>query len=188
MAVQCAGGFIRQKQLGAVDDGSGTSAPLLLAAGHLIGVFIQNIHDVQFFSHFPHPSVDLTCGNLVDSQCHSDVFGDGQCVQQVKVLKHKAQVFPTKPGNLFFIYLCHISSIQIDMSCADRIDGGNAVEQGGLAGAGCAHNPYKFPLLNGKADVLNGFCDIPAIPVIFLDMFQLQNFFHSIITSDPIVK
>ena len=127
MAVQCAGGFIRQNQLGAVDDSSGTSAPLLLAAGHLIRVFIQDVRDVQFFSHIPHLSVDLVCGNLVDSQRQSDVFGDGQSVQQVKVLKHKAQIFPTKPGNLFFIYLCYIGSVQIDMSCTDRINGGNAI-------------------------------------------------------------
>ena len=46
MAVQCAGGFVRQNQLGIVDDGSGAGAPLLLAAGYLIGVFFQNIRDV----------------------------------------------------------------------------------------------------------------------------------------------
>ena len=41
-----------------------------------------------------------------------------------------------------------------------------------------AHDSYKFPLLNGKADVLNCFCNIPTISVIFLDMIQFQNFFH----------
>ena len=64
------------------------------------------------------------------------------------------------------------------MSRTDGINGGNTVEQGGLAGTGCSHDSYKFPLLNGKADVLNCFCNIPTIAIIFLDMIQFQNFFH----------
>ena len=51
------------------------------------------------------------------------------------------------------------------MSRTDHINGGNTVEQGGLAGTGCSHDSYKFSLLNGKADVLNCFCNIPAISV-----------------------
>ena len=35
-------------------------------------------------------------------------------------------------------------------SRTDHINGGNTVEQGGLAGAGCSHDSYKFSLLNGK--------------------------------------
>ena len=66
----------------------------------------------------------------------------------------------------------HIGSVQIDMSRTDGINGGNTVEQGSLAGTGCSHDSYKFSLLNGKANVLNCFCNIPAISVIFLDMIQ----------------
>ena len=64
------------------------------------------------------------------------------------------------------------------MSRTDGINGGNTVEQGSLAGTGCSHDSYKFSLLNGKADVLNCFCNISAISVIFLDMIQFQNFFR----------
>ena len=170
---------------------------MLLAAGHLIGVFVQNIRDVQLSGHFPHPAVDLACGDLVDGKCQGNVFGDGQGIQQVKILKHKAQVFPTEPGNLLFIDFGHIGSIQIDMSRADRINGGNAVEQGGLTGTGCTHDPHKFPLLNGKADVLNRFCNILAVSVILLDMLQFQNLvhivrppsiIHSLIATPPFKK
>ena len=77
MAVQCAGGFVRQNQLGIVDDGSGAGAPLLLAAGHLIEVFVHNICDVQLSGHFPHTTVDLTCGDLIDGQRQGNIFGDG---------------------------------------------------------------------------------------------------------------
>ena len=153
-----------------------------------IGVFVQNICDVQLSGYFPHPTIDLACGDLVDGQRQGDIFGDGQGVQQVKILKHKAQILPAKPGNLLFVDLGYIRSVQIDMSRANRINGGNTVEQGGLAGTGRAHDPHEFTLLHRKADVLNRFCDIPAVPVIFLDMFQLQYFFHSNITSASYCK
>ena len=82
-----------------VDNGSGTGAPLLLASRHLIGVLIQNVRDIQLSGHFPHPPIDLACGNLVDGQRQSYVFRNGQRVQQVKILKYKSKILPTKPGN-----------------------------------------------------------------------------------------
>ena len=41
---------------------------------HLIGVLIQNIRDIQLSGHFPNPSINLPCGNLVDGQRQGDVF------------------------------------------------------------------------------------------------------------------
>ena len=128
VAVQSAGRFIRQNQFGLVDDCPSASTPLFLTAGHLVGVFVQNIRDVQFYGHSPHPTVNLARGNLIDGQCQGNVFTDGQSIQQIKILKHESEIFPAKPGNLFFIDLGYIGSIQIDMSRADCINGGNAVE------------------------------------------------------------
>ena len=49
MAVQGTGGFIGQEQLRFVDDRPGAGAALFLAAGHLIGIFVQNIRDADVF-------------------------------------------------------------------------------------------------------------------------------------------
>lgn len=158
MAVQSARRFICQNQFGLIDDCPGASTSLLLTARHLIGIFVKNIRDVQLSGYFSYPTINLTCGNSIDCQCQSNILANGQSVQQVKVLKHKSKVLPAKPGNLLFIDFRHIGSIQIDMPCADRINSGNAVEQSGLAGTGCPHNPHKFPFLNRKANILNCFC------------------------------
>ncbi len=46
MAVQCACGFICQQESGIVDDRPCTGAALFLAAGYLIGIFVQDITDI----------------------------------------------------------------------------------------------------------------------------------------------
>ena len=54
------------------------------------------------------------------------------------------------------------------MAGTDGINGGDTVEQGGLAGARGPHDSQKFALRDGKADVLNGFCNIAFIAIVFL--------------------
>ena len=61
----------------------------VLKLEHILGVFVQNICDVQLSGYFPHPTIDLACGDLIDGQRQGDIFGDGQGVQQVIFLKHK---------------------------------------------------------------------------------------------------
>ena len=84
--------------------------------------------------------------------------GDSNSIVNQKALLSKYATDNGFSNPVFFIDFRHIGSIQIDMPCADRINSGNAVEQSGLAGTGCPHNPHKFPFLNRKANILNCFC------------------------------
>ena len=178
MAVQRAGGLVGQQQLGVIDDGPGAGTPLLLASGHMVGVLIQDVPDIQLLGHLPDAGLHLTGGRSIDGQRQGDILGDGQGIQQIEVLEDKAQVFPTEPGQGFGPQLRHVRPVLIDVAGADGVNGGDAVEQGGLAGAGGSHDPQELPFRDGKADVLDGLRDISPVAVVFLDVLQLQDRLH----------
>jgi len=66
------------------------------------------------------------------------------------------------------------------MPCTYGINRRNTVEQRCLSRTGRTHNSEKFPSFHRKANVFNGFGNIPFIAIIFLDMFQFQNRIHLI--------
>ena len=178
VAVQGAGGFVGQDQFGVVDDGPGAGAPLLLPAGDLIGVLVQNVPDVQGVGHGLDLGVDGLGGRAADGEGQGDVLPDGEGVQEVKVLEDEAQVLPAELGQLLGPQPGDVLPIQADGAGTHRVDGGDAVEQGGLAGAGGPHDSQKLPVLHGKADVVDGAGHPAAVAVDFLDVFQLQQWFH----------
>lgn len=71
-------------------------------------------------------------------------------------------------GTLFMV-----NAVQINVSRAHCIDGGNAVEKRDFPGTGGPHNTHKLARADGEADILNCFCDISLIPIIFLDLFYI---------------
>ncbi len=75
MTVQGAGGLIRQQELGPVDDGARAGAPLLLAAGKLVGVFVQNVRDIQLPGDVLHPG-PLSFGGTLLMERASPIFSD----------------------------------------------------------------------------------------------------------------
>lgn len=89
VAVQSPGGLIGQDELGVVYHGPGAGAPLLLAAGDLIGELGQDVPDVQGVRHLLDLPINLAGRDLVDGEGQGDVFPHGKGVQEVEVLKDK---------------------------------------------------------------------------------------------------
>ena len=129
MAVQGTGGFIGQEQLRFVDDRPGAGVALFLAAGHLIGIFVQNIRDAEGLRHLQHFCVNLFCRRVIDGQGQRNIFGNSERVQKVEVLKDKAEIFPAESGQRMIPDFCDIRPVQADMAGADRINRGDAVQQ-----------------------------------------------------------
>ena len=69
----------------------------------------------------------------------------GQGIQQIKVLEHKAQLLPAEPGQLPGREGGDALPVQQDVPGADGVDGGDAVEQGGLPGARGPHDGNELP-------------------------------------------
>ena len=63
------------------------------------------------------------------------------------------------------------------MARADRVYGGDAVQERGLAAAGSPHDGDELPLRHIEADPVQGFGDIVPASVILLDCLYLQHVF-----------
>ena len=111
VAVQCAGGFVGQQQFGMVDDGPGAGTALLLSTGYLIRVVVENLTDVQLLRHVQNTGLHLLSGCSMDGQRQRNVLKNGQCIQKIEVLKHKAQIFPPEPSQCLGLDLRYIGSI-----------------------------------------------------------------------------
>ena len=133
LGVQRPGGFVSQEQGLARNHCSGAGSPLLLAPGNLIRKFRQDVGDAQLSSHLPHPVLYCSGVLVIQREGQTDVFLDGQGIQQIEVLEHKAQPLPAELGQFTFRQVGHAHPVQENFPGADGVNGGNAVEQGGLA-------------------------------------------------------
>ena len=154
--VQRAGGLVGQHQGGPGDDGPGRSAALLLPAGHLVGVFVQTVLDAQQPGVLLHLFPDLSRRRPDDGQGQGDILKGRQGVQQVAVLKDKAQPFPAEAGQFLSPQVGQFLPIYQDGAGGGPVDGGDTVEQSGLARAGGPHDAHIFSASQGKADPVQG--------------------------------
>lgn len=98
VTVQCSGGFIRQDKFRGMYKSPCTRTALLLSARYLIGIFVQDISNAQLSSSLLHLGFDLFRGRFLDRKSQCNIFPQGQGIQQVEILKNKAQIFPPEPG------------------------------------------------------------------------------------------
>ena len=95
-AVQGPGGLVGQDQTGMGDQRPGHGGPLLLAAGHLVGILVQQLQDAQLAGDGVQPGLQLPIGPPGQHQGQVDVVPQGEGVQQVELLEHEAQVVPAE--------------------------------------------------------------------------------------------
>ena len=146
----------RWQQGGSGDDGPGRSAALLLPAGHLVGAFVQTVLDAQQPGVLLHLFPDLSRRRPDDGQGQGDILKGRQGVQQVAVLKDKAQPFPADAGQFLSPQVGQFLPIYQDGAGGGPVDGGDTVEQSGLARAGGPHDAHIFSASQGKADPVQG--------------------------------
>ena len=171
LGVQVAGGLVRQDQQGVVDEGPGHGTALLLAAGDLRRVFVPDGGDAEHVAQLVRPGLCLAGDGAADDGGQQDVLPDRQAVQQQKVLEHEAQLPVADLGQGVLAEISQLLLPQGDLPAVDGDVAGDAVEQGGLAGAGGAHNGYEFPLLNGQGhalqDLVGGLAHLIGLVQVF---------------------
>ena len=90
--IEGAGGFIGQQQRRVVDDRPGDGHPLLLAAGELIWSVGQTLGQAHPLQGRGRPPTPLHQGHARINHRQHHVLQGTELGQQVKLLKHKAQV------------------------------------------------------------------------------------------------
>ena len=71
------------------------------------------------------------------------------------ILENKPQLFSSKVCKLCPVKRRDVLFFYIDMTAGDGINRGNAVQQGGFAGAGSTHDAEKFSFANRKRNVVD---------------------------------
>ena len=119
--VQGAGGLVGQDELRVGDDGPGNGRPLLLAAGDLVGKLLQQLPNAQPVGDGVDALFHLVVLLARQHQGQKDVVLQGEGVQQVEVLEHKAQVVPAEGGNLLLIEGYDVPHIQKHLAAGGLI-------------------------------------------------------------------
>src|SRR5690606_11732791 len=154
--VQVARGLVGQQNGRLVNDGPGRGGPLLLPAGHLVRVFVQNVVDAQPPADVVQPLADDAARLAVQHQRQNDVFAQRQRVQQVVVLEHEAEALAAEAGQLVPFELGGVHALDAHGARRGRVDGGQQVQQRRFAAARRSHDAHELALFDGEGEVVQG--------------------------------
>ena len=174
LAVQGPGGLVGQDDAGLGDEGPGHSHPLLLPAGDLVGVLLQQCVDTQPPGQGQQPLLHLLVGLPRQHQGEQDVVLDGECVQEIEILEDKAQVVPTEGSDVPLLDGDDVLPVQQDLAAGGLIQGRQDIQQGRLAAAGLAHDGDVLSGLHGKVDAGEGL-DLLSAETGGIDLFQIAD-------------
>ncbi len=170
--VEGAGGFVGEDDLGIGDDGAGGGDTLFLAAGELVGVFVEDAGDVEFGGDFADAVDGFLAVDALDGEGEGDVFTGGEGVEEIKVLENEAEFFAAEAVEGVAFELGDVLVFDEDVAAGDAVDGGDDVEEGGFAGAGGSHDGDEFSLVDFEGDVVDGFGEVGAVAVVFFDVLD----------------
>ena len=104
-----------------------------------------------------------------------DVLAGRQGVEQVRVLEDEAEPLAAEARELSVAQGRDVDAVDVDVARGRAVDGGDAVEQGGLAGAGGAHDGDELAGADGHAHAVEGAGHVVASAVVLLDSLEAQH-------------
>ena len=140
LGVEGAGGLVGHDDGGLGDERPGGGDALLLATRHLVGVLVEDLADAQAGGRLLDASEHLAGRDAGDGERQGHVFPCGQGVQQVGVLEDEAELLAPELRERAAAQPCHLAPAHEHVAACGRVDGRDAVEQRGLAGARSAHD------------------------------------------------
>ena len=151
--VERAGRLIGEDELRVCDKRAGDGGALLLSARDLIGVFLQDVLDAELCGNRIERAAHLVVLLAREHQRQEDIVLNRKGVEQIKILKHEAQIVTAEGGYLLLLYLDDVASVEQDLSGARLIERSEDIQKRRLAAAALAHDGDVFALLNREADV-----------------------------------
>ena len=154
LGVQGAGGFVGEDHVGTGDHGAGHGDALLLAAGQLAGTVVEALGQAEGVDELGEEGlVRLLAGQF---QRQQDVLLSGQGGQQVEGLEDETDALPAEEGELLVVEGVELLATQHHPARGDLVQPGQAVHQGGLAGARGAHDGGEGAPGEGDVDAVEG--------------------------------
>ena len=177
LAVQRAGGLVRQQDIRVVDEGAGDGHALHLAAGHLGGALVHLVTQAHLPQGFGGPAAALLARNAGNGQRQLYVGEDGLVGDEVVALEHEADGVvavgvPVAVGVLF-----GGDAVDDKVAAVVAVEAADDIQKSGLARAGRAQNGDELVVAEVEADTVEGVLDqLPGL-ILFADLFELKHRF-----------
>ena len=170
LAVQRAGGLVRQENVRVVDEGAGDGHPLHLAAGHLAGLFIQLVAQAHPLQRLLRPAAALRLGYPRQGQRQLHVGQHRLVGDEVIALEHKAHRVVAVGVPVAVPVLFCGAAVDDEIAAGVAVKSADDVQRGGLAAAGGAQNGDELILPELQIDAPQGLHRGPAHRIAFVDV------------------
>ena len=164
--IEIAGGLVGEEHGGVAHQGAGDGHALLLAAGQFGGLVAQTCLQ----AHFAQQADGLGTGFLhgtPGNQCRDhDVLLGGKFRQQVVRLEDETDAPPAEGGQRVTLQVQDVLPVDVQATAVRRQECAEDLQEGGLAGAGRAHDGHDLVRLGAE---INPFQDLQG-PETFVDV------------------
>ncbi|CAE7229328.1 bsn, partial [Symbiodinium necroappetens] len=164
--VEVSGRLVGDEDGGVGDDGAGDGDALLLAAGELAGEVVGAVRDTHPLQRTGDAIVALPARERVDEQGELDVLVGSEDGDEVVELEDVADVFGAPVRELGAGEPGDVLALDDERARGGRVDAGDEVEEGGLAGAGGAHEGEEVAALDAQVEAVEGADGVLALGVL----------------------
>ena len=180
LAVQGAGGLVRQDDVRVVDQGPGDGHPLHLAAGHLAGLLFQLVPQPHPLQGLFGPAAALCLGHPGEGEGQLHVLQHGLVGDEVVALEHEPDGVVPVGVPVPVLKVLGGAAVDDQVPRGVLVQAAHDVQQGGFAAARGAQDGHEFPAAELEADAPQGLY-LPLVPrgVVLVDVFQFQ---HNVMT------
>ena len=154
LGVQRARGLVGKDDLRAGDEGAGDGDALLLAAGHLVGEVGGPGREPELLQVFHRHLVPLLPRDALVVEGELHVLHGRLEVDEVEALEHEADHPVAVVRRLLFGQVLDELAVQPVFAGVVIVQDAQDIEEGGLAGAGGAHDGHELPAFDGEVDAL----------------------------------
>jgi hypothetical protein len=169
--VKVAGGFVRQNQLGALNDRARHTDQLLLTAGKLVREQVFFANDVEAVEDVANQANALFVRHVFVGEGNFQVLVHGQVVDQVVALKNEPDVGFVQLIPLLYVEAMDRFAVEVVLACPRAVEHPDDAEESGLAGPRGAHKRNKFARLNFQGDAAE---DVKLAATRFINFFQVS--------------
>ena len=175
LAVQCAGGFVGQQDVGVVDEGAGDGHALHLATRHLGGTLVELVPEAHLPQRLGGTAAALSARHARDGQGQFDVGEDGLVGDEVIALEHEADGVVAVGVPVPVGVAAGGDAVDDELAVVVAVEAADDVEQRGLARAAGAEDGDEFAVAQVEADpVERCLCQI-AGGVFLFDIDKLKH-------------
>ena len=143
LGVERTRGLVREDDGRPGDDGAGAGDALALAAGHLVRVLLKHVRHVEHGGDLLHAAGNLFGAHAVDREREGDVLLARKGVEQVGILEHEAEALAAEAREVPLPHAGDVTAVDHDLAGRGTVDGGDAVEQGGLSAVQAVHGDRR---------------------------------------------